>query len=69
LEEIAGGAALLADPTDVEDIAAKIKILDGDNARRNALSSAGLDRAKSFSLREFGTRLMDCYDNVLKDCG
>ena len=49
LPEVAGGAAILVDPTDTHAIAAGIDDLLGDPARRETLRAAGLARARAFS--------------------
>ena len=48
-EEIAGGAALLADPLDTACLAAAIARLDRDAELRARLASAGRRRAASFA--------------------
>lgn len=47
--EMAGGAALIADATDVADIAEKIRAVIGDDQLRARLSEAGVARAREFS--------------------
>jgi glycosyltransferase involved in cell wall biosynthesis len=47
--EISGGAALLADPYDPGDFAAKIKQVLSDDALRAQLRAKSLERAKAFS--------------------
>ncbi len=49
LPEVVGDAALLVDPYDVEDIAAGIERVLGDDALRAALIAAGHARVKNFS--------------------
>lgn len=49
LEEIAGDAALLVDPTDAEDIAAALERVLTDRAVQESLSARGLERSKIFS--------------------
>lgn len=55
-EEVAGGAALLADPTDVDDLAAAIGRLENE-ALRDRLRSVGRERAQHFTLDAFADRL------------
>ncbi|MFP5455568.1 MAG: glycosyltransferase family 4 protein [Alphaproteobacteria bacterium] len=55
-EEVAGGAALLADPHSVEDLATAIARLESETLL-DRLRSAGLDRARHFTLNAFAARL------------
>ena len=48
LPEVAGGAALLVDPTDVDAIATGLERVVGDEALRTRLVGAGLSRARHF---------------------
>jgi len=57
-EEVAGGAAVLVDPRDVESIAAGI---EEAAARRDELVPAGLARARQFSWEEPARRTADVY--------
>lgn len=65
LPEIAGKAALLADPYDVRSIAAGLRRLDDDADLRARLSAAGLERAKLFSRKRYLQRLEAMYANIL----
>ena len=56
LEEVAGGAALLADPRDVESIAAACGRLLEDRAERERLERAGIERAATFTWEETARR-------------
>ncbi len=49
LPEVAGDAALLADPLDTEAISAALLLLAGDEARRGDLARLGLERARGFT--------------------
>ena len=60
-EEVAGGAALLADPRDVEALALAIGQLDGDGSLCDRLSAAGRERAALFSMEAYGVRLDGLY--------
>lgn len=66
LEEVAGEAALLVDPTDVRMIAAGIAALDGDAALRERLGRAGLARAEAFTPARFLQRLEGLYAETLR---
>lgn len=57
LPEVAGEAALYADPARPADIAAAIRLLAADPARREALSRAGRERARLFDLPVIAARL------------
>jgi glycosyltransferase involved in cell wall biosynthesis len=59
LEETAGGAALLVEPTDTEAIRAGIVALDRDTALRDDLIARGLARAGEFTPRAQAERLHD----------
>ena len=61
LPEIAGDAALLADPYDVEAIRAAIRDLDGDAGLRDELTARGVRQAKRFSPEAYRERLADLY--------
>jgi UDP-glucose:(glucosyl)LPS alpha-1,2-glucosyltransferase len=50
LPEVAGDAALYANPDDVAEIAAAIRALGHDETRRAALADAGRQRARRFDL-------------------
>lgn len=65
LPEVAGDAALLVDPYDVEAIAQALIRLDGDAALREDLSARGLKQAAIFSEARYCERLADMYDRVL----
>jgi glycosyltransferase involved in cell wall biosynthesis len=68
LEETAGGAALLAEPTDIGAIAAAIVRLERDEALRSYLRAAGLARAQgAFGVEAFGRRLLEAYAEVVGD--
>ena len=61
LPEIAGDAALLVDPTSIEDIAAAIRTLDNDADLREELAARGRKRAELFSLERYQERLRLLY--------
>ena len=50
LREVAGDAAIYADPDKPQDIAAALRSLGRDEARRNQAAAAGLARARQFDL-------------------
>ena len=63
-EEIAGGAALLADPQDVEELARAIGRLDRDDLLCGRLAEAGRERAALFSMEAYGARLDGLYRRI-----
>lgn len=67
--EVAGGAALLVDPTDTAAIAAAIRRLDGDVALRATLATAGRARSAAYALPVFAARLAALYAAVLVSDG
>jgi glycosyltransferase involved in cell wall biosynthesis len=62
MEEVAGGAAELVDPRDVESIAAGIQRALG---RRDELRAAGLARAAHFSWETSAAATMDAYRKAI----
>lgn len=65
LPEIAGDAAILVDPYDVEAIREGLLALDSDPALRQKLRSAGRQKAATFSMQAYGTRLDRLYDEAM----
>lgn len=57
MPEIAGGAAILVDPTNVEAIADGLKRMASDEGLRRTLSARGLERAKAFSWQSTSERV------------
>ena len=57
LPEVAGGAALLVDPTDVDAIGAALVTLATDESRRERLSASGRERAAEFTWERAATAL------------
>ena len=66
LEEIAGGAAELVDPTAAESIALGLRRVLGDSARRAELRDLGLARARQFSWQRAAVETHEVYANVLR---
>jgi glycosyltransferase involved in cell wall biosynthesis len=64
LPEIAGDAALLVDPTDVDDIANAIRRLDRDGDLRAELSARGVKRAAFFSPQAYAERIAALYERL-----
>jgi glycosyltransferase involved in cell wall biosynthesis len=61
LPEVAGDAALMVDPIDLDGMAASIRTLDQDKDLRAELSVRGRERAKLFSPEAYQKRLVDLY--------
>ncbi len=61
LPEIAGDAAMLVNPTDLDEMAAAIKTIDEDQDLRAELTTRGLERAKLFSPEAYQSRLAQVY--------
>lgn len=67
LPEVAGGAALLADPYSPAAIAAGLRALDEDADLRARLAAAGRARAEFFSPQRYRERLARLYGDVLEE--
>lgn len=65
LPEVAGDAALLFDPTDVDAIAVSVRRILDDPALAERLREAGAERARRFSWEEAAHRTLACYQRVL----
>ena len=63
--EIAGDAAVLVDPYDVDDIASGIKIVVDDADFRRELSTRGLAQAAKFSVERYRARLRTLYEELI----
>ena len=65
LPELAGNAASLVDPTEIDEMVAAIRALDSDADLRTELSAKGQARAKLFSPEAYRKRLGDVYSRLL----
>lgn len=63
MPEVAGEAALLADPFNVEEIAGAMQLISDDERLRKTLVEKGLERAKQFSWEKASVNL---WNSVLK---
>ena len=63
--EVAGGAALLVDPTSDESLTDALRRVLSDTAERHRLSAAGLARATDFSRRNAARRAVAIYEAAL----
>jgi glycosyltransferase involved in cell wall biosynthesis len=66
LPEVAGDAALLVDPLDVDDIAAAMARLEGDEALRESLRRKGYEQAARFGWDAAAQAAQDAYGRALK---
>ncbi|MEK7653132.1 MAG: glycosyltransferase family 1 protein [Patescibacteria group bacterium] len=59
--EVAGEAALLVDPYNVNEIKNAVELIMGDAELRQRFSEAGIERAKMFSWERTGREVMDLF--------
>ena len=64
LPEVAGKAAIIVDPYDVQAMTRGIQALDADRDLRTELERAGLLQAAQFSPQAYQARLSDLYSKV-----
>ncbi len=64
LPEVAGDAAKLIDPLDVDEIAGALKRLLSDSDERNRLVAAGLDRASKYAWATTARETLAVYERV-----
>jgi glycosyltransferase involved in cell wall biosynthesis len=64
LPEVSGGAALLVDPRDEEDIASQIRRIVEDASLRESLSTRGIEQARGFSWETMAQRFLQCYQEL-----
>lgn len=64
LPEIAGEAALLVDPYDIDDMARALRALDADADLRDGLALLGAKRAVEFSPAAYAGRLRNFYRDI-----
>ncbi len=67
LPEVAGDAALLVDPLDASDVAAKVRQILDDPKLADQLRQRGLDRVKKYSWAKMATETLKVYQDVLKN--
>jgi Glycosyl transferases group 1 len=65
LGELAGDAAMLADPTDIDDVARAMQKFDADEDLRNDYAKRARERAKDFSPGIYCKRAGDLYRSLL----
>ncbi len=64
-EEIAGGAAYLVDPCDIEALTDALSRVGGDDVLASRLVEAGYARSQAFTLRAYAERLGVFYDKIV----
>lgn len=64
-EEIAGHAAYLADPLDIDSIAEGLIRLDHEDYLHTELAKAGSQRVQYFNIKDYGARFDSLYRDVL----
>lgn len=64
LPEVAGSAAFVVDPYDVQDITAGIRAIDTDEGLRSHLEASGLIQARKFSREAYQARLVELYRSI-----
>jgi len=64
LPEVAEGAALLIDPTNVDGLAVSLELALTDQTLRAHLTDQGLERASHYTWRGAAERLLDIYRHV-----
>ena len=67
MPEVAGGAALCIDPTDVEQIADTMERVTGDAALVRSLRERGIERAKQFSWARTAQEMLGLYKRLLSE--
>ncbi len=69
LPEVAGDAALMLDPLDVEGLAAAMERVLGDPALREEVRGKGLAQAGKFSWERTARETMRVYESVVRSLG
>ena len=65
--EIAGGAAILVDPLNVEEMASALKELEGKPSLRQTLREKGLARAKEFTWRRTAEKTLRTINSIVHE--
>ena len=65
LPEVAGDAALLVPPTDVEALAQALWLALDDSALRETLRARGFEQCRRFTWHDSAHRLLECYEELL----
>lgn len=69
LPEVVGDAALLVDPFDVDEIAAGIERILGDENLRTSLKEKGIQRASGFDWQETARLTLGVYEKAARQAG
>ena len=64
LPEIAGDAAILINPEDVEELSDNIVLVSTNKAKRAEMTAKGLQRAKTFTWKRAAALTFDIYKNI-----
>lgn len=64
LPEVAGGAALMVDPTNQDELVAALGRVLGNHMVREKMREKGLNQAKNFSWQESVRRILDLLENL-----
>ena len=67
LEEVAGAAASLVDPTDVASIADGLRVLLESDAERSRLRALGLARERAFTWERTAARTLEVYQRAARE--
>ena len=67
IPEVAGNAAILINPEDVEDLSQAMLRLANNREDRDQLSKAGVKQAESFNWKNSAAALLDLYKEVLNE--
>jgi len=66
LPEVVGDTGILIDPLNAEEIATAILAVLTDPARRSAMASMGLERAKMFTWKHTAEKMLEIIDDIAK---
>lgn len=66
MPEVAGGAALIVDPLDVDEIRKKINMILQDKELRKSMIAKGITRVKSFSWEKNTAETVNLYERLVR---
>lgn len=64
MNDVAGDAALLIDPTSVKELRSAVKLLTGDNELKNKLVLAGRENIKRYSIETVTQQYIQLYEKI-----
>jgi glycosyltransferase involved in cell wall biosynthesis len=64
LGEIAGDAALLIDPLQIDELVSAMEMIYSDQSLRNSLKTKGIDRVKQFSRKNAVDKVLNIYQSI-----